>query len=82
MLAQRNYDSAYQFYLDLYGYKPKQVPFDKTEQLFVVCEDEICDPTHNSKYEIAAFGMSKIDWVQNLDGVKIYKLVQNPSGKP
>ena len=36
LLAQRNYDSAYQFYLDLYGYKPKQVPFYKTEQLFFV----------------------------------------------
>lgn len=82
LLAQRNYDSAYQFYLDIYGHKSKQVPFDITEQLFVVCEDAICDPTHSPKYEVAAFGWSKIDWVQNLYGVKIYKLVHNPSGKP
>lgn len=82
LLAARNYDSAYQFYLDLYGHKPKQVPFDITQQLFVVCEDPICDPTHSPKYEVAAFGWSKIAWEQDLYGVKIYKLVHNPSGKP
>ncbi|MBI2196429.1 glycosyltransferase [Candidatus Daviesbacteria bacterium] len=82
LIAKNNYDSAYQFYLDRYGHKPKQVPFDKTEQLFVICEDSVCDPTHNAKYEIAAFGMSKIEWERNLYGVKIYKLVDNPSGKP
>ncbi len=82
LLAKSNYDSAYQFYLDQYGHKPKQVPFDITDELFVVCEDEICDPTHSPKYEVVAFGWSKIDWMQNRYGVKIYKLVHNPSGKP
>ncbi|MCR4305850.1 MAG: glycosyltransferase [Candidatus Daviesbacteria bacterium] len=82
LIAKSNYDSAYQFYLDQYGHKPKQVPFDKTDQLFVVCEDSVCDPTHNAKYEIAAFGMSKIDWMRQVYGVRIYKLVDNPSGKP
>lgn len=82
LIAESNYDSAYQFYLDLYGHKPKMVPFDKTDQLFVVCEDSICDPTHSAKYEIAAFGWSKIDWMEERYGVKIYKLGHNPSGKP
>ena len=82
LIAKSNYDSAYQFYLDRYGHKPKQVPFDITEHLFVVCEDPVCDPTHSPKYEIAAFGWSKIEWEEDLYGVKIYKLVHNPSGKP
>jgi len=82
LIAQRNYDSAYQFYLDLYGHKPKLVPFDITDQLFVVCEDEVCDPVHSPKYEIVAFGMSKIEQVQEVYGIKFYKLVHNPSGKP
>ena len=82
LIAKSNYDSAYQFYLDRYGNKPKQVPFDITEQLFVVCEDSVCDPTHSPKYEVAAFGWSKVEWMQDLFGVKIYKLVHNPSGKP
>ena len=82
LLAKNNYDAAYQFYLDQYGHKPKMVPFDKTGQLFVVCEDESCDPTHSPKYELAAFGMSKIEWIKEYSGVKIYKLIPNPSGKP
>lgn len=82
LLSKNNYDLAYQFYFDMYGYKPKVVPENKTSQLFVVCEDSICDPTHNAKYEIAAYGMSKIDWREDFKGVKIYRLIPNPSGKP
>ena len=82
LLAKNNYDAAYQFYLEQYGHKPKVAPFDKTDQLFVVCEDESCDPTHSPKYELAAFGMSKIEWMKEYSGVKIYKLIPNPSGKP
>lgn len=82
LIAKSNYDLAYQFYLEMYKHKPKQLPFDNTGQLFVVCEDQVCDPTHNAKYEIAAFGWSRIDWMQEFEGVKIYKLIPNPSGKP
>lgn len=82
LIAQRNYDSAYQFYLWIYGHKPKQVPFDKTDQLFVVCEDLVCDPLYNPKYEIAAYGWAKIEKMEEVNGVKVYKLVPNPSGKP
>jgi len=82
LLSKNNYDAAYQFYLEQLGHKPKIVPSDKTDQLFVVCEDESCDPTHSPKYEIAAFGMSKIEWMKEYSGVRIYKLIPNPSGKP
>ncbi len=81
LLSKSNYDSAYQFYLDKYNHKPKMVPFDKTTQLFVVCEDP-CDPIYSPKYEIAAFGMSKVKTVWEFEGVKIYKLNSNPEGKP
>lgn len=82
LLSKNNYDSAYQFYLDQYGHKPKQVPFDKTSQLFVVCEDFPCDPTHSPKHEIAAYGWSQIEWEEDVFGVRVYKLIPNPSGKP
>lgn len=82
LIAERNYDSAYQYYLDLYGYNPKVVPIEITDQLFVVCEDVVCKPVGNPKYEIAGFGMSKIDKMDIIDGLKIYKLVANPSGVP
>lgn len=77
LLAQRNYDAAYQFYLDQYGHKPKQVPFDITDQLFVVCEDPICNPVGHPKQEISHFGWVKIARTWEVYGVKIYKLVHN-----
>lgn len=82
LLSKNNYDAAYQFYLDMYGYKAKQVPAEVTDQLFVVCEDPVCDPTHSPKYEIAGYGWSRIDWQEDFEGVKIYRLIPNPSGKP
>lgn len=82
LIAENNYDGAYQFYLDIFQHKPKVVPDEITDQLFVVCEDPVCQPTTNSKYAIAAFGMSKIDWEKDLEGVKVYRLIANPSGNP
>lgn len=81
LLAKSNYDSAYQFYLDEYGHKPLQVPFDITDQLIVVCEDLDCQPVGNSKYEIAGFGMTKVESITDYMGVKIYKLIHNPTGE-
>lgn len=80
LIAERNYDLAYQFYLEEYDHKPKQLPFENTGQLFVVCEDKVCEPINNAKYEIAAFGWAKIEWEKEVQGVRIFKLVPNPSG--
>lgn len=82
LIAKNNYDAAYQYYLDLYGHSPKSLPDDITDQLFVVCEDPICLPINHPKYEIAAFGWAKIERMEDFYGVKVYKLVHNPSGKP
>ena len=81
LIAERNYDAAYQFFLDQYGHKPGQLPFEKTEQLFVVCEDKICEPVGHSKFEISAFGWSKIEWQKESSGVKVFKLVHNPEAE-
>jgi 4-amino-4-deoxy-L-arabinose transferase-like glycosyltransferase len=77
LLSKNNYDSAYQFYLDQYNHKPGLVPFEITDQLFVVCEDPECQPIGNPKYEIAGFGWAKIDSVSNFEGIKVYRLVHN-----
>jgi 4-amino-4-deoxy-L-arabinose transferase-like glycosyltransferase len=82
LIAKSNYDAAYQFYLDLYGHKPATVPIEITDQLFVVCEDQVCNPVGHPKYEIAGFGMTKIDKEEEFDGVKVYRLIHNPSGAP
>lgn len=82
LLAKNNYDAAYQFYLEIFSHKPKQVPFEITDQLFVVCEDPVCNPINHPKYEIAAFGWAKIEKEEEFSGVKVFKLVHNPSGRP
>jgi hypothetical protein len=56
---------------------PKALPKDRTDQLIAVCEDPVCEPINNPKYEIAAFGWIKIASVEDYQGVKIFKLVHN-----
>ena len=82
LIAKNNYDAAYQFYLDFYGHKPKIVPIEITEQLFIVCEDPICEPINHPKQEIAHFGWAKIEKENEFGGIRVFKLVHNPSGKP
>ncbi len=77
LIAERNYDAAYQYYLWSYGHEPQTLPYMPTEQLLVVCEDAVCQPINNPKYEIAAFGMIKSEYQEQFQGVQIYKLVHN-----
>lgn len=81
LIAEHNYDSAYQYYLDIYNHKPKMLPFNITDQLFVVCEDIICNPINHPKYEIAAFGWAEIVAEKGIYGVRIYKLAHNIPNK-
>ena len=78
LLAENNYDDAYRFYLDLYKHKPKVLPFEKTDQLFVVCEEIECSPIYSPKHEIAAFGWTLVEGQWEVSGVKVYKLIHNP----
>ncbi len=77
LIAERNYDSAYQYFLELWGHKPAQTDFLITDQLLVVCEDPACQPINNPKWEIASFGWAKIDKEWQVQGVKLFKLVHN-----
>ncbi|MEK7616949.1 MAG: glycosyltransferase [Patescibacteria group bacterium] len=78
LLAERNYDPSYQFYLDEFGHKPQQLPFTKTDQLFVVCEDPVCNPVGHPKQEISHFGWAIVEKEWEVNGVRIYKLIHNP----
>lgn len=84
LIAERNYDDAYQFFLELWGapmveINPLMAEITITDQLFVICENEksTCNPTTNPKAEIANFGWSKIEEEWMVEGVVIYKLVHN-----
>lgn len=81
LLAKMNYDPGYLYYLNenknYYHLRDKI-----TDQLFVVCEPfQIdCNPINNPEWGIAAFGWAKIDTQWDVNGIKIFKLVHNPSG--
>lgn len=81
VVAERNYEGAYQYFLDedesFRVIDPQNLKDTLTEQLFVACElpKEKCDPAHNPKAEIANFGWSKIDTSWDVSGVVLFKLI-------
>lgn len=84
VIAERNYDAAYKYFLlkdntKVVDIDPQKTDETITDQLFVVCEmpEEKCDPTHNPKAEVANFGWSKIENQWNINGVIVYKLVHS-----
>jgi len=82
LIAEMNYEAAYQFFFEKWHSKfveidPQRSDETITSQLFVACELEDkdkCDPTHNSKAQVANFGWSKIENQWDVNGVRIYKL--------
>lgn len=80
LIAKQNYEAGYAFFLELWGKKPSEIDPQRfsetiTDQLFVVCEDPVCEPINNPKAEIANFGWSKVDKEWEIAGVKLFKLV-------
>lgn len=80
LIAKQNYEEGYLYYFELLKAQVKIAnPHDTkntiTDQLFVVCEDSVCDsPIYSSKSEIAHFGWSKVDKEWEVRGVRLYKL--------
>jgi hypothetical protein len=84
LLAKMNYDPGYRYFLS-----KKQAPVELlqnkiTNQLFVVCEPfQIdCNPVNNPEWSVAAFGWAKIDSQWEINGIKIFRLIKNPTGLP
>ncbi|MEM7825138.1 MAG: glycosyltransferase family 39 protein [Candidatus Aenigmatarchaeota archaeon] len=86
LIAQNNYDTAYQYYFELRSVKPVVIDEQHleetiTDQLFVICEDLTCQPLGYPKWEVAGFGKYKgLAVVENewyVEGVKIFKLVHS-----
>ena len=81
VIAERNYDDAYQYFLEDSGLMididPQIADETIASQLFVVCEMPIekCDPTHNPKAEVANFGWSRVEQQWNVAGTTVFKLV-------
>ncbi|MBM3209401.1 phospholipid carrier-dependent glycosyltransferase [Candidatus Shapirobacteria bacterium] len=83
LIAKQNYDAGYWFYLELWGKKPVAIDPQRaketiTDQLFVVCEDPVCEPINHPRAEIANFGWVKIKRQWEFPwGVKLIKLQHN-----
>jgi 4-amino-4-deoxy-L-arabinose transferase-like glycosyltransferase len=82
LIAERNYDEAYAFFMEKWGRPPIRIEPQKAEetitpQLFVICEQPNCQPIFNPKAEIAMWGWSKVDEKWSIEGIEIYKLSHN-----
>jgi len=82
LIAERNYDEAYAFFMEAWGRPPLRIePLNTKEtiapQLFVICEQLSCQPVGHAKAEIAMFGWTKIDQKWEIEGVEVYKLIHN-----
>ena len=83
LIAERNYDEAYAFFMEIWGQPPLRIDPQKpketiADQLFVICEQIPCQPVGHPKAEIAMFGWTKMAEKWQTEGVEIYKLVHNP----
>lgn len=83
LITGSNSDHAYRYFLELWGGKPVEILNPEldpdrgtvTDQLFIVCESDVCQPLGHPLWEIAGFGMAEIDQTWEVSGTKIIKLV-------
>lgn len=83
LIAARNSDHAYRYFLETWNRPPVTIenpvidPERKTvtDQLLVICEEKICQPLGHSLWEIAGFGRAEIAGEWNIITVKVFKLV-------
>ncbi|KKU03469.1 MAG: hypothetical protein UX99_C0024G0004 [Candidatus Amesbacteria bacterium GW2011_GWB1_47_26] len=82
LIAKRNYDKGYVYFLDIQKAPYYTIHQKLSDQLFVICEDPVCEPINNPLWEIAAFGWAKIDRQWEFPwGTKLFRLVHNSTGK-
>jgi len=82
LLAERNYDEAYAFFMEVWGKPPLRIDPQKSketiaEQLFVICEQLPCQPVGHPKAEIAMFGWTKVAEKWQIERTEVYKLIHN-----
>lgn len=83
LIAGKNSDHAYRYFLELWEHPPSVIeppdidPQKETVagQLFVVCEEKVCQPLGHPLWEIAGFGRAEIVGEWNVVTAKVFKLV-------
>ncbi|HSV95039.1 MAG TPA: glycosyltransferase family 39 protein [Spirochaetia bacterium] len=76
LISKQNYDESYRYFLENKNSALEKDQNKITNQLFVICEDgDTCKPEGHSQYQIAIFGIAKIDNQWEVDNIKIYRLI-------
>jgi 4-amino-4-deoxy-L-arabinose transferase-like glycosyltransferase len=80
LLAKMNYADPYLYFFE--NSKIVDTHEKVTDQLYVVCEPfQIdCNPINNPEWSVASFGWAKIDKEWNVNEIKVYRLIHNPTG--
>lgn len=69
-------EDNYLYFLELWGKKPaNRQKIEITDQMFVLCETQICPVIDSPSWNISMFGKGKIVKITNIEGLKIFKLV-------
>jgi 4-amino-4-deoxy-L-arabinose transferase-like glycosyltransferase len=82
LIAGKNSDHAYRYFLEIWGKTPVAIenpvvdPDRKTvtNQLLIVCEDKICQPLGHPLWEIAGFGPAEITDEWKVSTARVFKL--------
>ncbi len=82
LIAGRNSDHAYRYFLEIWRNPPVMIenptsdPERKTvtNQLLVVCEEKVCQPLGHPLWEIAGFGRAEIEGVWQISTAKVFLL--------
>jgi len=82
LIAGKNSDHAYRYFLELWKRPPViiETPANDplrntvTTQLFVVCEEKICQPLGHPLWEIAGFGRAEIDEEWQVSTARVFRL--------
>lgn len=84
LIAGQNSDHAYRYFLEIDGNAPVEIlnqtvdpqRISVTDQLFVVCEEKICQPLGHPLWEIAGYGRAEIAGTWQVGLFKLFKLVK------
>lgn len=84
LIAGRNSDHAYRYFLELWGNPPKTIenptvdPDRKTvtQNLYIVCEEKVCQPLGHPLWEIAGFGRAEIQGEWKVSTARVFHLVR------
>ena len=75
LIAKQNYDESYRYFLENKDAKMIRGEDGISDQLFVVCENEECEPEGDPGWQIAIFGPADTEGEWQIDHIQIFKLV-------